>query len=203
MVEEAKDFGNTILSDTKEVIKERFFSPMYFYFIMAWIITNWKFVYALLFVNRKEINQDKINYLIGFYPVEEFGSGIWSLSKLFFIPAFWAFIIVWWLSQLSENFFRRNEQFKMNIEAIKRGLIYEKLRKERVEDIAIKELEVEKKDIEYKDNVDFNDDYDSLNEVVTLSGSDFLASEILYNSDYDLYVETLNDYLNTKMKESK
>jgi hypothetical protein len=203
MIDEAKDFGNNLLNDTKEVIKERFFSPMYFYFIIAWIITNWKFVYALLFVYRKDINQDKINYLIGFYPIEEFGTGIWSLSKLFVIPAFWAFIIVWKLSQLSEKFFRRNEEYKMNIEAIKRGLIYEKLRKERIEDIKIKELEVEKKDIDYKDNIDFNEDYDNFNEVVKLSGSDFLASEILYNSDYDLYVETLNDYLNTKADKSK
>lgn len=54
-----------------EVIKERLFSPMYFYFIIAWVITNWNFVYALLFADEEIVfkakNLLKVEFLSQFY----------------------------------------------------------------------------------------------------------------------------------------
>ena len=48
-IDAVTDSTKDILEDAKEVVKQRFFSPMYFYFILSWIITNWKFVFALLY----------------------------------------------------------------------------------------------------------------------------------------------------------
>lgn len=193
MIEETMDIVKDTLKDAQEVIKQRFFSPMYFYFLLSWIITNWKFVFALFFISSDDIYGEKLDYLINFYPLSDL-SWIWSITKLIIIPAASAAVFVWWFSQLSEKFYKRNETFKMNKEAIKRGLDYDFKKKQKIEDIELRELEVEKKVVDYKDNIEFNDDYDSLNEIINLSGSTLLPSRVLYDSDYDLYIESLNDY---------
>ena len=173
---------------------------MYFYFGISWVITNWKFVFSLLFVEQESVKVLKLYYLISFYPVDTFGVFLWSISKLIFIPLLSSYIFVWYFSQLSEKFYKRNETFKMNKEAIKRGLEYDFKKKEKIEDIELRELEVEKKVVDYRDNLEFNDNYDSLNEIIRLSGSTLLPSRVLYDSDYDLYIESLNDYNLTKDK---
>lgn len=193
VIKNITNIGKEISEDIREVIKERFFSPMYFYFLMSWIITNWKFVFALLFVDIKDIEGSKLDFLISFYPVNDWVV-LWTISKLVLIPAFSSFVFVWLFSQLSEKFYKRNETFKMNMEAIKRGLVYQFKRDQKVEDIKLRKLEVEKQVVGYKDNEVFNSDYDDDNEDVNLSGSPFLRSELLYNSDYDLYIESLNEF---------
>lgn len=196
MLDEAKDIVTETAKDIQEVVKERFYSPMYFYFFIAWIITNWKFVFALFFVDQENLVIKKINYLVSFYPLNSWGSYLWTLSKLVFIPALSSYLFVWWFSQLAEKFFKRNAQFRLNKLAIKRTLEYEAKRKEKTEDIEIRELEVGEQVVKLADNPDFNDNYDSLNEIVELSGTAFRPSELLYSTDYDLYIETLNEFLN-------
>ena len=43
-------------------------------------------------------------------------------------------------------------------------------------------------------NVEFNDDFDLVSEDVVLAGANFKPSEVLYNNDYDLYVEALSEF---------
>ena len=183
-----------IAQDAKDVIKQRFFSPMYFYFGISWVITNWKFLYVLLFVEQSDMKIWKLHYLISFYPIGEPLPFIWSILRLLLIPAFSAYLFVWFFSQLSEKFYKRNETFIMNKKAIKRGLDYDFKRQEKVESIELRELEVAERVVSYQDNTEFNEDYDSLNEIISLSGATFLPSQLLYDSDYDLYVESLNEY---------
>ncbi|PPK92784.1 hypothetical protein LY01_02870 [Nonlabens xylanidelens] len=196
MLEEAKDIVTETAKDIQEVVKERFYSPMYFYFFIAWVITNWKFVFALLFIDSDDIYGEKLDYLINFYPLEGFWLSVWTISKLVLIPALSSYIFVWWFSLLAEKFFKRNAEFRLNKLAIKRTLEYDAKRKERTEEIEIRELEVGEQVVKLADNPEFNDNYDSLNEIVELSGTAFRPSELLYSTDYDLYIETLNEFLN-------
>ncbi|MEK6846352.1 MAG: hypothetical protein AABY26_06320, partial [Nanoarchaeota archaeon] len=75
-----------------EITKERIFTPMYFYFVTAWIVTNWKFVYTLLFVDNQVIwdTQEvlKVDYLAQMY-----GFNWWSAFHLFLIPIFVSYLV--------------------------------------------------------------------------------------------------------------
>ena len=199
-LENITDTTKEIAQDAKDVIKQRFFSPMYFYFGISWIITNWKFVFALLFIDSDDIYGEKLDYLIDFYPLSNFWISVWSISKLILIPALSSYLFVWWFSRLSERFYKRNETFIMNKMAIKRGLDYDFKRQEKVESIELRELEVAERVVSYQDNIEFNEDFDSLNETISLSGTTLLPSQVLYDSDYDLYIETLNDFNLNKNK---
>lgn len=205
-IDNITDTAKEIAQDAKDVIKQRFFSPMYFYFGISWIITNWKFVFAFLFIDSDDIYGEKLDYLVAFYPINwpwiwsDLPTTLWSISKLLIIPALSAYLFVWWFSRLSEKFYRRNETFIMNKESIKRGLVYNFKRQEKVESIELRELEVAERVVSYQDNTDFNEDYDSLNEIISLSGATLLPSQVLYDSDYDLYIETLNDFNLNKNK---
>ena len=199
-IENITDTAKEIAQDVKDVIKQRFFSPMYFYFGISWIITNWKFVFAFLFIDSDDIYGEKLDYLIGFYPLSDFWISVWSISKLILIPALSSYLFVWWFSRLSELFYKRNETFIMNKMAIKRGLDYDFKRQEKVESIELRELEVAERVVSYQDNTEFNEDFDSLNEIISLSGATLLPSQVLYDSDYDLYIETLNDFNLNKNK---
>lgn len=67
ILKESKDFLKENYKDFSEVIKERAFSPMYFYFIIAWIVANWKFVYVLLFVGQDNLDVLKLDYMLSLY----------------------------------------------------------------------------------------------------------------------------------------
>lgn len=118
---------------------------------------------------------------------------MWSISKLVIIPVISAFIAVWWLSKVSEKFFKRNEEYKQNKRAIERGLKYAEDVKMVKEKIEIRNLEFEKKSIKWEDNPEFNQSIDDTNDV-TVSGISLQPSETLYNSDYEAYKEQLEEW---------
>lgn len=202
MVEETKEIVKDTLKDAQEVIKQRFFSPMYFYFLLSWIITNWTFVFALFFISSKDISIPKLDYLIGFYPLNGW-IAMWSISKLVLIPAFSSYVFVWWFSRLSEKFYERNETFKINQQTIKRKLDY----KEKVgiaeEQRKIREAESDKSEIRYIDHKGFNSSIDEEQENVLVTGLEYLPSEVLFNIDPESYKAQLNEYLANKEPEKE
>lgn len=196
---------NTIkdtIKNSVEVIKERLFSPMYFYFILAWLITNWKFVYTMLCTSEETIWKEKrilkIDFLQKMYSLEDWNI-LWSLAKLFFIPAISAVVIVWVLSSFAEKFYEKHEEHKLNKIYIKRELEYRhEVRIYKIQR-AIRNAESDKNDIKYADNRDFNNHYDELNGgTVKIGGYDFLPSEVLYKNDYDAYKDALTEYENDR-----
>lgn len=196
MIEEAKNIAKETMKDAQEVVRQRFFSPMYFYFILSWIVTNWKFVFAILFIDKED--KAKLDYLVSFYPFHNFGSGAWTIAKLVIIPALSAGIFVWWLSMLSEKFYERNETFKMNKQTIKRKLEYTQKVKIAGEQRKIREAESDKNELRYNDYKSFNDFLNNGHENVAVLGLEYLPSEVLYGTDPENYKEQLNEYLASK-----
>ena len=195
---EIKETAKEIYNNISEVLTERVFRPMYFYFIISWSIINWKFLYVFLFGNEEIIVEQKsilkVEYLLSLYEWSSWQEASCSLLFLVVLPAISAFVVVWWLSLLSEMFFEKNEQYKLNILSIKRKLEYKNKLDYAKEQRAIRDAEADKKDIRYEDNAEFNDDFDLVSEDVVLAGANFKPSEVLYNNDYDLYVEALREF---------
>ncbi|MBJ2124487.1 hypothetical protein [Flavobacterium sp. IB48] len=203
MLEEAKDLGKEIIKDTKEVVIERFFSPMYFYFIMAWIIYNWTFIYSLLFVDSDKFKKFKIDYLLSFYPTNSFWDYVCNFWHVILGPSVSTYILIWWVSIWSEKSFERFEQYKSNKRTIKRKLEYEEKVTVAKEERKIRNEESDKNSIKYIDNEDFNDWFDDSNETVMIAGLSYKPSEALYNTDFESYKEALEEYNNSDTQEEE
>lgn len=163
------DTLKTTAEDILEIAKERLFSPMYFYFIIAWVITNWKFVYVFLFADEEFLKIPKLDYLVSLYSCDTWWNILWNIMVLFIIPAISAFIAVWWMSRISERFYERYEQFKINQFVIRRKLDYTAKIQEAKEKREIREIEADKKNIIYENQKTFNEDWDSNSDVVNLN----------------------------------
>ncbi|OXA93786.1 hypothetical protein [Flavobacterium hercynium] len=201
MLEEAKDLGKEMLKDTKEVVIERFFSPMYFYFIMAWIIYNWTFVYSLLFVESTKFKKLKLDYLLSFYPTTDFWEYIHNFWYVFLGPSISTFILIWFISIWSEKSFERFEKYKSNKRTIKRKLEYEEKYMIAKEQRKIRDEESDKPEILYLDNQEFNTWLDSSQENIMVGELSFSPSEVLFNTDFDSYKDTLEEYNNRLLEE--
>jgi len=192
------DVVSGVVEHVIELTKERIFTPMYFYFLIAWIVTNWKFVFILLFVDNQFIWDTqkvlKVDYLSQMY-----GYDLLSLSHLLLIPFVFSYLAIWWLSQISENFYQRYEEHQMNKRVIKRGIDY----KERVVN-AMAEKQVRKEEIDnkmnYEDNSDFNEWFDEQNEALDVGGISLSPSEALYKTDYVAYKAAFDEYLDQQEK---
>lgn len=195
MVDEAKDLSKEILKDAKEVIIERFFSPMYFYFMLAWIIYNWTFIYSLLFVESAKFKKFKLDYLLSFYPTNGFLDYLQNFWYVLLGPAVSTYILIWWISIWSEKSFKRFEEYKSNKKTIKRLLEYKEKVKIAKEEREIRDQESDKPEIRYIDNQEFNNWLDENQDEVIVSGIKYNPSEVLYNTDLENYKEQLNEYM--------
>ena len=203
MIEEAKDLGKEIIKDTKEVIIERFFSPMYFYFIMAWIIYNWTFIYSLLFVESTKFKKFKLDYLLSFYPTTGFLDYLHNFWYVLLGPALSTYILIWWISIWSEKSFKRFEEYKLNKKTIKRLLEYKEKVKIAKEEREIRDQESDKPEIRYIDNEDFNKWLDDSQENVKVGILSYSPSEVLYNTDFDSYKDALTEDNNRDIAEDE
>lgn len=207
VLKESKSFFKENYNNLSEVIKERVFSPMYFYFLIAWIITNWKFVYVFFFLDPKFIFEsqktNKIALLESFYSMDLWFPIICSIAKLIVIPAVSAFVVVWWLSRLSEKFYEKTERHKINKRVILNTLAYEEKVSYAAKQREIRDIESDKNPIRYDENKDFNEWYDYNNENVVIGEYDFLPSESLYNNDFTAYKEELQNFRSTRVPDIK
>jgi len=197
-IDDAKKTITEVGNNVSEVLNERIFKPMYFYFIISWSITNWKFLFVLLFTDEKNILDAektlKNNYLGSLYEWASFSEVFFSISQLLIIPAVATFILVWWMSKLSAKFFQKNEEHKQEIITIKREIEYKGKVSFAAEQRKIRDLESDKKLISYGDNPQFNDFLDDTNEEVELAGMVYSASEVIYNNDFEVYKIALSEY---------
>lgn len=203
MVDEAKDLAKEILKDTKEVVIERFFSPMYFYFIMAWIIYNWTFVYSLLFVDSTKFKKYKLDYLLSFYPTSGFWDYIHNFWYVLLGPALSTYVLIWWISFWSEKSFKRFEEYKLNKKTIKRLLEYKEKVKIAKEEREIRDQESDQPEIRYNDNQEFNEWFDSSQEVIKVGKLTLTPSEVLFNADFASYKVALEEYNNRDTEEEE
>ena len=201
MLEEAKEYSKELLEDTKEVVLERFFSPMYFYFILSWIIYNLTFIYSFLFVESKELKKLKVDYLLSFYPVDSFSNIALNVWYVFVGPAISTILFIWCFSILSELSYKRFEQYKTNKRTIKRLLDYEEKVKIAKEEREIRDQESDKPEVRYIDHEDFNKWLDDSQDNVVVGSLSYSPSEVLYNTDYQSYKEALEEYNNQVKQE--
>lgn len=201
MLEEAKEYSKELLEDTKEVVLERFFSPMYFYFILSWIIYNWTFIYSFLFVESKELKKLKVDYLLSFYPVNSFSNIALNVWYVFLGPAISTILFIWCFSILSELSYKRFEQYKTNKRTIKRLLDYEEKVKIAKEEREIRDQESDKPEVRYIDHEDFNKWLDDSQDNVVVGSLSYSPSEVLFNTDYQSYKEALEEYNNQVKQE--
>lgn len=199
----AADAVSDTFKSVSEVTKERVFAPMYFYFIIAWIITNWKFVYTLMFVDNQFIWETqkvlKVDYLVQMYSIEWFTPLLDSILELLVVPLISSFVLIWWLSILSEMFFRKYEEHQVNKRVIRRDVEYrEKVHYAKAE----REIREEEFDnpIKYQDNRDFNERLDEDHEELIIAGIPLSPSEALYKADYLGYKAALDDYINQQVE---
>lgn len=201
-IDEVKGYVKDISNGVSHVVSERIFRPLYFYFIIAWSITNWKFLYTFLFANEKSIIEQKgimkVEFLSNFYQFNTNHEIFISLLMLIVIPAVSTFVVIWWLSKLSALAVQKNEEHNQEIKSIKRKILYKDKVDYAKEQRQIRDAESDKKDIRYEDNDDFNEDYDAASDDINIAGTNLKASEVLYNNDYDLYVEALREFREKK-----
>ncbi len=195
-----KEILEKSIDDLTEVIKERVFKPMYFYFIISWTIINWKFVYVLLFENEKIIVEHakilKVDYLAGLYKVGTMPEIFNTSLSLVILPFVSSFVFVWWLSRLSKIFFIANEEHKASVVTAKKIVILKEEFKLENEMKETREDAEKLAKIEYKINQNFNQDFDSSSEEISILGIDIPPSKALYENDYDVYVAALDDFKN-------
>jgi hypothetical protein len=190
IIDTAKEVGE----DISETLKERLFSPVYFYFIIAWLITNWQFIFSLFALDQKYLRILKVDYLTGFYQFDSWINAIISLSKLLIVPAISTWVVVWYLSIWAEEFYKKTYQSKMNKEAIKRKIDYlDKMHLSR-EQRLLREVESYKK-IENKAFNQYLDDTNPQN--ILVSSIEMKPSEVLYNTDYQAYVDLYDEFINS------
>lgn len=191
---EILDTVKEVGKDISETMKERLFSPMYFYFILAWLITNWQFVFSLFALDQKYLRILKVDHLTSFYQFDSFLNVSISLLKLLVIPAISTWLVVWYLSILSEKFYQKTYQSKMNKESIKRKIDYlDKVNLSR-EQRLLREVSSYKK----LENKAFNQYLNDTNpQNISVSGIEMKPSEVLYNTDYQAYVDLYDEYINS------
>lgn len=181
-----------------ELIQDRLFSPMYFYFLISWIVANWKFVYTFFFVDEETILKTqqilKVDYMAQMYHLD-----ITSVIHLFIIPAISSFVFVWWISLISNKFYRKHEENQMEKRAVLREIEYkEKVRLAKSER-TIREAESDI-GVKYGENEEFNDFLDDGGEKVIVAGIEMLPSEVLYNTDRKAYVDQLNSWIDEQVQ---
>lgn len=193
----AKDLANSV----NEIAQDRVFSPMYFYFIISWVIINWKFVYTLLFVDEQTVVENigvlKLGYLVSLYDWSWYEGFALSIGKLIVFPFISAFAFVWWVTIASEVFHKRYEQHQSNKRKIKREIEY----REKVQDTKLQreareeEYDLEmKRDVKYEDNPDFNNSLDENMPFIEYTNTNLAPSEALYKTDYEAYKAQLKDW---------
>lgn len=200
---------NTIFDDIKdslknvsEVIDERVFKPMYFYFLISWSIINWKFVYVFLFADESIIVEQKsilkVEYLTNLYQWSSWYEIFYSLNLLILLPLCSAFAVVWWLSKLSEKFFEKHEEQKERVKTVKKLVIErEKFHLEN-EMVRTREEGQKKLQIKYDANQEYNEYLDGLQENIAIGNITILPSQALYENDYNAYKIGLDEFKENK-----
>ena len=197
-VDDIKETAKEIYNNVSEVLTERVFRPMYFYFIISWSIINWKFLYVFLFADEKIIVEQKsilkVEYLSNLYQWSSWQEASYSLLFLVVLPAISAYLVVWWLSLLSEKFVKKNEEHKERIKSVKKLILEKEKFYFENEMVQLREIESKKQQIKYEDNSEYNDYLDGLQDNITIGNITILPSRALYENDYGAYKVGLDEF---------
>ena len=111
-IKKIKDFfgeSNEVISSTVVALEERFTSPFYGYFVLAWFIVNWRLVYTAFFVGGTEVlekeNLLRNEYL--FLNIPDVNTLAYWLHFIIF-PFLITIFIFWVLPYISRFYYRQS-----------------------------------------------------------------------------------------------
>lgn len=128
-----------------EALKDRLSSPFYGFFIISWIIVNWDFIYAAIFVSGDNIyhktNLLKNEYLLqNVLPAHYVSLEYWLTFIIY--PLILTLIVFWPMQYVTRFFLIRHIENKKNEERIKNQAL--KVRAETIKaETAVYEAEIE------------------------------------------------------------
>ncbi|QQR76340.1 hypothetical protein IPJ63_02435 [Candidatus Nomurabacteria bacterium] len=117
-----KDFfgdNNEFVASFDLAIKERITSPFYGYFIVSWLMVNWKIIYIAFFINQEEI-YNKYNVLRNEYLSTIFPS-IYSWDHWFnflILPILLTFFFFWVSPKITRIFYRKSIKNQIALKVI-------------------------------------------------------------------------------------
>lgn len=108
---------NEFVQATNAALEERISSPFYGYFIVGWIITNWKLVYASFFLDQDKIFQKtgllRNEYIQTIFPVDQ-----WFWLNFFIIPIAFTLVFFWISPYWTRPIFRKSIRNKKALKVI-------------------------------------------------------------------------------------
>ncbi len=121
---------NDVVVSAEDTLKERISSPFYGYFLISWIIFNWKFIYIAFFVSEEKIFQKtgllREEYLWLNSPVDVLG----NIFQFVLYPFMFSLFAIFVLPYISQLFFWKsvlNKRALLNIEKRLNEKIAEKI----------------------------------------------------------------------------
>ncbi|MFZ3043841.1 MAG: hypothetical protein WA058_01900 [Minisyncoccia bacterium] len=113
------DSGNEILDSTENALRDRLTSPFYGYFIIAWLLVNWRIVYAAFFINQAILMQKtglmRNEYLQSIIPSHS--TLAWWLNFLL-LPFILTCLAFWVFPVFTRRFFRKSISNKLVLKGI-------------------------------------------------------------------------------------
>jgi hypothetical protein len=186
------------------ILFERVTSPLYGTLIMSWLIWNWKIIYLTLFVESKEIDGTKIDFILNNYS---------ELNHILTYPLISTLILITIFPFISNGAFWVNLKFKKwkidqknSIEekqllTLEQSISIRKELREKENDfqemISNKDLEITllKKELETQnDSENTKEKSPNLNEIDSLDYSNFKQNEYVFKHFYKIAQQIVKSY---------
>lgn len=152
-VREVLGKDNEIVSSAAASIEERMSSPFYGYFIISWLIFNWKFLYIAFFVDQEKIFEKtgllRDEYIWLKLPVDIYG----HILQFVFYPFLLTSLAVFVFPFVTRLFFWKNilnKQALLKIQAKQNSQKVEEIKSE----VSVIDAEREKKEAEKKTEIE-------------------------------------------------
>lgn len=113
------DNGNEVVESTEGAFKDRLASPFYGYFVLSWLLVNWKIPYAAFFLDQSIIQQKtgllRNEYVESLFPQ----SYSWTFMIYFIALPFVLTVLTFWVFPfITRFFFQKNIRNKIALQVI-------------------------------------------------------------------------------------
>lgn len=147
-----------------EALNDRVTSPFYGYFTISWILVNWDYIYAALFVGGEEILQSKgllkNEYLLQQVLPTQYASFLYWWHFLL-LPLLITIVALWLMPHVTRVFFRRNIRNKVKNEQIRAEELAAEIKAEtRVLEAEVEQAKVEKEAEEISPELNWKRQYE-------------------------------------------
>lgn len=148
LIKNLKEFigaDNELVDSTEIALNDRVASPFYGYFLISWLMLNWRLPYVAFFVGEEYIYEKtgliRIEYLdtLAYFPTT-FYEFMWFLLKSLVGPFFLTIVFFWFLFPISKSFYRKGLQNQISLKIVQ----LQELKKQTVEETELLRQESDK-----------------------------------------------------------